>query len=262
MLTVISPAKSLDLTPQKKISKFTQPDFLDESEHLSKKLQQMSQKELSKLMGISQKLSELNHQRYAQWSTPFTPDNAKQAILTFNGDVYTGLAATTFQARDFTFAQKHLRILSGLYGVLKPLDLMQPYRLEMGTKLSTQQGKTLYDFWGSKITMALNNELATHKQRVLINLASNEYFKSVKTKELGARVVAPVFKEVKGGKSRIIALFAKKARGKMAAWIIQNRVESPNELTKFNVEGYEFQKDESTEEKFIFVRPQPIPVSA
>ncbi len=259
MLTVISPAKSLDLTPQKKTSKFTQPDFLNESEHLAKKLRQMSQKELGKLMGISQKLSELNHQRYAQWSTPFTPDNAKQAILTFNGDVYTGLAATTFLARDFTFAQKHLRILSGLYGTLKPLDLMQPYRLEMGTKLSTQQGKTLYDFWGNKITVALNKELATHKQRVLINLASNEYFKSVKIKELDARIIAPVFKEIKEGKSRTIALFAKKARGRMAAWIIQNRVESPKELTKFNADGYEFQKDESTEEKFIFVRPQPSP---
>ncbi len=261
MLTILSPAKSLDILPQKKTSKFTLPDFLDDSEILVAKLKKMSPKKLGNLMGISQKLSELNHQRYADWSLPFTTENAKQAILTFTGDVYVGLEATNWKAADFTYSQKHLRILSGLYGTLRPLDLMQPYRLEMGTKLSIKRHQSLYDFWGNKITTALEEELATHQQQVLVNLASNEYFKSVKPKLLNAKVITPIFKEIKAGKSRTIALFAKQARGRMAAWIIRNRVESSTELKQFNATGYEYQPDESTEDKFVFTRPQPPPVS-
>jgi len=260
MLTVLSPAKSLDLEPQKQTSKFSTPEFLDEAETLVKKLKRMSKKSLSELMGISDDLAELNHARFAQWSRPFSTDNAKQASLIFSGDVYQGLQAKQFKARDFAFAQDHLRILSGLYGVLRPLDLMQAYRLEMGTSLITRNGKMLYDFWGDKITESLNTDLAKQKHKELVNLASNEYFKAVRPRLLIGSVVTPVFKEIKDGKSRIIALFAKQARGRMAAWMIQNRVDQPEQLTDFNLNGYEFQADESTAEKLVFARPQPPPV--
>lgn len=260
MLTVLSPAKSLNLEPQKQTSKYSQPEFLDEAETLVKKLKRMSRKSLSELMSISDDLAELNHDRYQQWSRPFSTENAKQAILIFAGDVYQGLQASQFKARDFAFAQDHLRILSGLYGVLRPLDLMQAYRLEMGTSLSTRQGKSLYDFWGDKITESLKSDLTKQKQRALVNLASNEYFKSVKPRLLGCPVITPVFKEIKDGKSRTIALFAKQARGRMAAWITQNRIDAPEELTGFNLDGYEYQPDESTADKLTFSRPQPPPV--
>lgn len=260
MLTVISPAKSLNLEAQKQTSKFSMPEFLDESETLVKKLRRMSRKSLSELMGISADLAELNHGRFAQWSRPFSTENAKQAVLTFNGDVYQGLKASRFKARDLAFAQDHLRILSGLYGLLRPLDLMQAYRLEMGTGLATTRGKTLYDFWGEKITDRLNDILSTHKQNVLVNLASNEYFKAVKPGLLTGRVITPVFKEIKDGKSRTIALFAKQARGKMAGWMILNRVDKPEELTRFNVDKYKYVAKESTADKLVFARPQPPPV--
>tara|TARA_R110002111_G_scaffold262694_1_gene340136 strand:+ start:63926 stop:64717 length:792 start_codon:yes stop_codon:yes gene_type:complete len=260
MLTVLSPAKSLALEPQTQTSKYTTPEFLDEAERLVKKLKQMSKKSLSALMGISADLADLNHSRFNQWSRPFSTSNAKQAVLIFNGDVYQGLQAKQFKARDLAFAQDHLRILSGLYGVLRPLDLMQAYRLEMGTSLSTPRGKSLYDFWGDKITESLNRDLAKHKQKALVNLASNEYFKGVKPRVLDGPVITPVFKEIKDGKSRTIALFAKQARGRMAAWMIQNRVDAPAQLTDFNLDGYEYQADESTADKLTFSRPQPPPV--
>lgn len=260
MLTVLSPAKSLNLEPQKQTSKYSTPEFLEEAETLVKKLKRMSRKSLSDLMDISDDLAELNHGRFNEWSCPFTTDNAKQAVLTFNGDVYQGLQASQFKARDLAFAQDHLRILSGLYGVLRPLDLMQAYRLEMGTSLTTRQGKSLYDFWGDKITEALKSDLAKQKQQALVNLASNEYFKSVIPKLLGCPVITPVFKEIKDGKSRTIALFAKQARGRMAAWIILNRIDTPEKLTEFNLDGYEYQPDESKADKLTFSRPQPPPV--
>jgi uncharacterized protein len=260
MLTVLSPAKSLDLESQTQTSKFSTPEFLDEAEMLVKKLKRMSKKSLSGLMGISDNLAELNRTRYAHWNRPFNTKNAKQAILTFNGDVYQGLDASQFKSRDLAFAQDHLRILSGLYGLLRPLDLMQAYRLEMGTSLKTSQGTSLYDFWGEKITAALNDILATQKQNSLVNLASNEYFKSIKPRLLTGTVITPVFKEIKAGKSRTVALFAKQARGKMAAWIIQNRIDKPEQLTEFHVAGYEYVADESKADKLVFARPQPPPV--
>ncbi len=260
MLTVLSPAKSLDLESQTQTSKFSTPELLDESEQLIKKLKRMSKKSLSELMGISENLADLNHKRFAQWKRPFNTENAKQAILTFSGDVYQGLEASQFKARDLTFAQDHLRILSGLYGVLRPLDLMQAYRLEMGTSLKTSRGTSLYDFWGEKITNSINEDLSNQKQKSLVNLASNEYFKAIKPRLLTGTVITPVFKEIKAGKSRTIALFAKQARGKMAAWIIQNRIDKPEQLTKFHVGGYEYVADESKADKLVFARPQPPPV--
>lgn len=260
MLTVLSPAKSLNLEPQTQTSKFSTPEFLDEAETLVKKLKRMSKKSLRDLMGISEDLAELNHERFNQWSRPFSTENAKQAALMFNGDVYQGLQADQFKARDLAFAQDHLRILSGLYGVLRPLDLMQAYRLEMGTSLATRSGNTLYDFWGDKITGSLNRELESHKHPELVNLASNEYFKSVNPRLLAGTVITPVFKEIKDGKSRTIALFAKQARGRMAAWMIQKRTDQPDQLCEFNLDGYEYQPDESTTDKLTFSRPQPPPV--
>lgn len=260
MLTVLSPAKSLNLEPQTQTAKFSTPEFLDEAETLVKKLKRMSKKSLSELMGISADLAELNHSRFNQWSLPFSTDNAKQAILIFNGDVYQGLAAKQFKARDLAFAQDHLRILSGLYGVLRPLDLMQAYRLEMGTSLITRSGKSLYDFWGDKITESLNRDLEKQKQKAIVNLASNEYSKSVRPRGLVGPVITPIFKEIKDGKSRTIPLFAKQARGRMAAWMMQNRIDTPAQLTDFNLNGYEYQADESTEDKLTFSRPQPPPV--
>jgi len=259
MLTVISPAKSLDLSPRKGTPKSTSPEFLDDAEILVKKLRGMSRRSLGALMGISPELAELNHGRYQAWTRPFTAANAKSAVLTFNGEVYTGLQAETFRARDLTFAGEHLRILSGLYGLLRPLDLMQPYRLEMGTKLATRRGKSLYDFWGDKIVTAIDETLVGHKQNVLVNLASNEYFKSVKPRQLTGRVVTPVFREIKAGKSRTIATFAKQARGRMAAWIIKNRIDDPDKLSGFDADGYQFIADESTNTELVFARPQPPP---
>ena len=212
-------------------------------------------------MNISEKLSALNYERFHDWSVPFTLKNAKQAILAFNGGVYDGLQASTFKAADFTFAQNHLRILSGLYGVLRPLDLMQPYRLEMGTSLKTSKGKSLYDFWDDKIANSLNEVLSSHQNKVIVNLASNEYFKSIPQKNLSVQIVTPVFKEVKEGKSRTIALFAKRARGRMAAWMIQKRIDSPGKLILFCKDGYKFTAKESTENRLVFSRKQPAPVS-
>jgi len=234
------------------------PEFLDESEVLIRCLRRMSRRALSELMGISEDLAKLNHQRYASWERPFTIKNAKQAVFAFNGPVYTGLDAHTFRPRDLSFAQDHLRILSGLHGILRPLDLIQPYRLEMGTRLSTRRGRSLYDFWGEAITDSINTALAG--QEVLVNLASNEYFKSVKPRRLTGSVVVPLFKEIKDGKSRTIATFAKRARGQMASWIVRNRIDTPDELTHFDADGYAFVPSESTDQTLVFARPQPAPV--
>jgi cytoplasmic iron level regulating protein YaaA (DUF328/UPF0246 family) len=205
-------------------------------------------------MGISDKLGVLNYDRYQEWSTPFTEDNAKQAVLAFNGDVYTGLDANSFKADEFKFAQKHLRILSGLYGLLKPLDLMQPYRLEMGTKFANQRGKDLYQFWGETITEALNKQLKSVKSDVLVNLASNEYFKSVKPKLLNAEVITPVFKDWKGDKYKIISFYAKKARGLMAAYIIKNKLTDVEAIKGFDYEGYCFNEGMSSAKEWVFTR--------
>ncbi len=256
MLTVISPAKTLDYETAVKIKKHTQPLFADRSAELIDILAEYSPKRLSKLMGVSDKLAELNVNRYAQWTPKATKENARQCLLAFKGDVYVGMNAQSFKESDFAFAQDHLRILSGLYGVLRPLDLMQPYRLEMGTKLKNEHGNDLYDFWGSTITQDLNKQLKKNKDDVLLNLASNEYFKSVQIGLLDANVIAPVFKDKKNGKYKIISFFAKKARGAMSGWVIRKKITDPKKLEKFTELGYRYSPDESTQKNPVFLRDQ------
>jgi len=259
MLILISPAKTLDFETPAKTKTATQPVFLDQSQLLIDELQQLPPDGISSLMNISSKLGELNHERFMDWHVPFTKDNAKQAALAFKGDVYTGLNAEGFSASDFRFAQKHLRILSGLYGVLRPLDLMQPYRLEMGTKFANQRGKDLYQFWGDSITAELNKQLKALKTDVLLNLASNEYFRAVHRKVLQADVISPVFKDLAAKDAnttnyKIISFYAKKARGLMAAWIIRNDISDAKQLKKFKVAGYRYSADLSKPGAPTFIR--------
>jgi len=256
MLIVISPAKTLDFDTPAVTQTHSQPDLLERSEALIDVLSTKSPADIEKLMKLSAKLAELNVERYHQWSQPFTQDNAKQAVLAFKGDVYTGLEAESFSKTDFAFAQQHLRILSGLYGVLRPLDLMQAYRLEMGIKLENPQGKNLYEFWGSDITEKLNAQLNEIDSTVLLNLASNEYFKSVKKKELNADIVTPAFKDWKNGQYKMISFYAKKARGLMSAWMIQNQITDIAQLSKFNVDGYQYSANDSDPFNPMFLRKQ------
>jgi len=255
MLMIISPAKTLDYDSPLATETYTQPDFLDDACELIDQLKALEPHQVSNLMSISDKLGQLNAERFRTWHTPFTPDNARQAILAFKGDVYTGLDAESFSEQDFAFAQKHLRILSGLYGLLKPLDLMQPYRLEMGTRFENQRGKDLYAFWGSKITDALNKLLAQDDQ-VLVNLASNEYFKSVQTKQLDGRLITPQFKDWKNGQYKMISFYAKKARGLMCRYAIQNQITQADDLKGFNLEGYYFSEDQSDKNNWVFLRDE------
>ncbi len=254
MLIVISPAKSLDYESPLVTDKSSQPQFMQRSTELVERLREFAPGDLSDLMGISSKLAELNFGRYLEWQPEATPDNARQALLAFTGDVYQGLNARDLSEADLAFAQQHLRILSGLYGVLRPLDLMQPYRLEMGTRLETGSGKNLYEFWGDQITDALNGQLEALGQDTLLNLASNEYFNSVQPKNLHAQIVSPVFKDLKNGKYKIISFFAKKARGYMTRWVITNRVEHADQLQDFAEEGYRYCAAESTPEKPVYLR--------
>ena len=258
MLLVVSPAKNLDYESPVATQTYTQPTLLEHSQLLMNDCVKLSPAQLSSLMGISDKLAGLNAARFGQWSTPFTIDNARQAVLAFNGDVYTGLDAKSFTESDFTFAQQHLRILSGLYGLLKPLDLMQPYRLEMGTKLSNERGDNLYQFWGDIITDELNKLLAAEKAaengQYLINLASNEYFKSVKKKNLKGTIITPAFKDWKNGQFKMISFFAKKARGLMARYIIENKLTDVEQLKQFDVAGYEYSEALSQGNDWVFTR--------
>ena len=255
MLMIISPAKTLDYESPLATETHTQPDFLDDACELIDQLKELEPHQVSNLMSISDKLGQLNAERFQCWHTPFTPDNARQAVLAFKGDVYTGLDAESFSSGDFSFAQKHLRILSGLYGLLKPLDLMQPYRLEMGTRFENTRGKDLYAFWGSKITDALNQLLASD-DKVLVNLASNEYFKSVQKKHLDARLVTPQFKDWKNGQYKMISFYAKKARGLMCRYAIQNRITQADDLKGFNLDGYYFSEDQSDNNNWVFLRDE------
>ncbi|MBV1912684.1 MAG: peroxide stress protein YaaA [Cycloclasticus sp.] len=257
MLLVISPAKTLDFDTPPSTSIYSQPEFLDDSAELIDQLKTLSPSDVSTLMSISDKLGVLNSNRFIDWQLPFTSDNSKQALLSFKGDVYEGMDTTSLSQDDLTWANDHLRILSGLYGLLKPLDLIQPYRLEMGTKFSNERGKNLYEFWGNKITNKINQDLAEQKSPVLINLASNEYFKSVKTKQLNAAVITPVFKDWKNDKYKIISFYAKKARGMMSAYIIKNRLESPSDIKQFDTAGYAFSAEQSTESEWVFLRKNP-----
>ncbi len=254
MLIIISPAKSLDFENPPVCSEFSTAVLLKESPLLIKELQKLTPSALSKLMNISEKLSNLNTERNLNWSLPFSPKNAKQALLAFRGDVYTGIDADTFSPKDFKTAQKQLRILSGLYGLLRPLDLIQPYRLEMGTKLSNERGKNLYEFWGSKITDELNISLSEIKSKVLINLASNEYFKAVKKKELNAQIITPIFKDNKNGTYKVISFYAKKARGMMTRFILQNNLKNYNDIKAFNSGGYIYSQDMSSGNDMVFIR--------
>lgn len=256
MLIVISPAKNLDeKTPLPKITP-SQPDLLDQAEQLIKRLRTLAPHQVSALMGISDALGQLNYDRYQAWHQPFTPSNARPAALTFNGDVYQGLNAAAFKTRDFAFAQQHLRILSGLYGLLRPLDLMQPYRLEMGTRLENEQGKDLYAFWGDRITRALNQQVTECGAQYLVNLASNEYFKAVRKAKLAVPVVTPVFKEKKNGQYKVISFYAKKARGQMSAYIIKNRLTCADQLREFDWDNYHYNPAMSAELQPVYTRDQ------
>lgn len=254
MLIVISPAKSLDYESPVATKKSSQPQFMQRSAELVERMREMSPGDLSDLMGISAKLADLNFGRYLEWQPKATAQNARQAILAFTGDVYQGLNAQQLDEAELAYAQDHLRIVSGLYGVLRPLDLMQPYRLEMGTRLDTQAGKNLYEFWGEQITDALNSQLKKLGQDTLLNLASNEYFGAVMPQKLNAQIVSPIFKDLKGDKYKIISFYAKKARGFMTRWVITNRVEHADQLSEFAEEGYRYCAAESTLEKPVFLR--------
>ncbi|TVP49767.1 MAG: peroxide stress protein YaaA [Halomonas sp.] len=256
MLSVISPAKTLDFETPPTTKQVTQPDFLPQSQTLIDILRDYSPQQISELMGISDKLAGLNAARFEEWQPPFTLNNAKPAAQAFQGDVYTGLQAETFSESDNRFAQSHLRILSGLYGLLRPLDLIQPYRLEMGTKLVNSAGKDLYAFWKPTLTPALSKAIADSGSKVLVNLASNEYFKAVDTKQLDARIITPVFKDEKNGTFKIISFYAKKARGLMGAWIIQQQINDPDRLKEFDVAGYRFDAASSQGDTIVFIRDE------
>jgi len=256
MLIVVSPAKTLDYESPLTTEEFTLPELTQHSKELIEECRKLTPQDISELMKVSDKIAGLNVARFQQWSETFTTENARQAILAFKGDVYTGLDAQSMTAQDFNYAQSHLRMLSGLYGLLKPLDLMQPYRLEMGTKLANSRGTNLYQFWGSIITEKLNQALAEQGDNVLVNLASNEYFKAVKKKELDGSIITPVFKDCKNGQYKVISFYAKKARGMMARYIIENRIESVADLTKFDTAGYYFVEDESSPTELVFKREE------
>lgn len=256
MLILISPAKTLDYQSDLATQRYTQPELLAYSQQLIDVARTLSEPQIASLMRISDKLASLNATRFHEWQPNFSPDNARQAILAFKGDVYTGLQAERFSEEDFDFAQQHLRMLSGLYGVLRPLDLMQPYRLEMGIRLNNPQGKDLYQFWGTVITDTLNQALANQGDKVLINLASDEYYKSVKPAQLNAEVIKPVFLDEKNGTFKVISFYAKKARGLMTRYIIENKLTRSEQLTAFNLEGYCFDKSASGQNEWIFKRPE------
>ncbi|WP_022942264.1 peroxide stress protein YaaA [Psychromonas hadalis] len=256
MLILLSPAKTLDFENAPPTSEFTQTSLLSESELLIKRCQQLSMQELASLMKVSDKIAGLNVARFADWKLPLTPEYAKQALFAFKGDVYTGLQAETLAPKTLTYAQQHLRILSGLYGLLRPLDLMLAYRLEMGTRLENVRGSNLYQFWGSLVTDEVNRVLKEQGDELLINLASNEYFKAVKKKELKGTIITPIFKDQKKGQYKVISFYAKKARGLMARYILENEITEIKQLTTFDVDGYYFVKADSTETELVFYRDE------
>jgi cytoplasmic iron level regulating protein YaaA (DUF328/UPF0246 family) len=254
MLIFLSPAKSLDYKTPPHIASFTQPAYLKQSETLIRQLRKLSPADIANLMDLSDPLALLNFNRYADWALPFTPENAKQAVLAFDGDVYDGLAAKTLSAEDLDFAQQQVRILSGLYGILKPLDLMQPYRLEMGTKFANKAGKDLYAFWGERLLDAINAELAGMSRPVVINLASEEYFKAAVGRKINGEVIQPVFEDWKNGKYKIISFYAKRARGLMTRYAVLNRLSEPEGLKAFDYDGYAFAPEVSNNKSWVFRR--------
>lgn len=256
MLMLISPAKTLDFETAAPTPDFTQAEFLSESAELIEQLQKLEPHDISSLMSISDKLGTLNYQRFQDWQPKFDLTSAKQALFAFKGDVYTGLNAEQFSPSELEFAQQHLRMLSGLYGLLKPLDLMLPYRLEMGTKFANHGGKNLYEFWGDKITAKLNTELAAQQSELVLNLASNEYFKAVKPKLLNAQLLSPQFKDWKNGQYKIISFYAKKARGLMAAYVIKNNITRAEDLYSFDCDGYYYNAELSKPNEPVFCRDE------
>ena len=254
MLAIISPAKTLDYTTPVPTRKHSEPRFLEESGELIEELREYAPPDIADLMGISSKLAELNADRYANWQPPFTRRNARQAILAFKGDVYLGADAYRYTERDFTWAQKHVRILSGLHGLLRPLDLIQPYRLEMGTRLKTRRGSDLYEFWGDKVTDALNEAISAQRQPLLVNLASNEYASVFDASRIDARIVTPSFLDLRNGRYRFLSFFAKKARGAMTSYIVTNRVSTLKALRAFDWEGYRFSRERSRGGDWVFLR--------
>lgn len=256
MLMVISPAKTLDYDTAPIITDFTEPRFVEHSAELIGILREKSVQAIAELMSLSDKLAALNVARYGSWQPHSTPENAKQALLAFKGDVYTGLQAEDFSAEDFAFAQQHLRMLSGLYGVLRPLDLMQAYRLEMGTRLENTRGKDLYAFWGERITDWLNQDLQAQGDDILLNLASQEYFKAVRRPALKARIIDVEFRDRKNGQYKIISFYAKKARGLMARYVIRERISDPQQLQQFDLEGYRYDAASSSADNLVFLREE------
>ncbi len=254
MISVISPAKTLDFESPANTNAYTQPDFVDESGKIMAKLKKTSKKQIGSLMDISKNLVELNYDRYQDWEPEFDTDNSKQALLAFKGDVYLGLDADTLNQKDFDFAQEHLRILSGLHGILKPLDLIRPYRLEMGTDLKVGRRNNLYEFWKDKLYKNLNEAIEESGSLELLNLASNEYFNAIDTKKVKAKIIKADFKDFKNSDYKILSFFAKKARGYMARFIIDNKINSVEDIKGFDREGYYFSEKESTEDNLVFLR--------
>ena len=254
MIILLSPAKTLDFESPLACPEITQPDFLDQSQLLITQLRKLSPSAIGTLMGVSDQLAVLNAGRFADWSLPFNPDNARPAVLAFNGDVYEGLDAKSLSQADLQFAQGHLRILSGLYGLLRPLDLMQPYRLEMGTRLENTRGKDLYAFWGERLSDALAAAVHEQGESAVVNLASEEYFKAVKAKKLPVPVIQPVFEDWSSGKFKVVSFYAKRARGLMARFAITGRVSEPEGLQRFSGEGYEFNETASEDRRWVFQR--------
>ena len=254
MLTLISPAKTLDYDSPHSLTSWTEPRFQKQSSELIGTLKPLGKKRVAKLMNLSDKLATLNVERYQSYSQKFTPENSRPSIMAFKGDVYIGLEAQTLSKPDLNYAQKHLRILSGLYGLLRPFDLMQPYRLEMGTDLKNKRGKNLYEFWEDTLTECINEELHENKGKVVVNLASKEYFGAVKPAQIDAEIVSPVFLDWKNGEYKIISFFAKKARGSMARYLVRERIKSLKKLRQFDYDGYQFDAERSTNDKPVFIR--------
>ena len=261
MLAIISPAKKLDFEPLLEPLGYSDPTFPMDTLELVEAARTLSLNSLKRLMKLSDNLADLNYQRFKAFANTPEIDDVKQAIMAFAGDTYVGLDAANLDNDDLVYAQDHLRIISGLYGLLRPLDMIQPYRLEMGSRLNNSRGSDLYSFWGDRLSNALDDIVAKHKFQVLINLASDEYFKATKSKSMKARIIKPVFKEIKNGETRVIGMFAKRARGSMARYVIQNRIEDPNLLKNFDKGGYMFRDELSSADTLVYTREQPPAIS-
>ena len=257
MIITLSPSKGQDFETPTPSEIYSIPEQLEDSQLLIHEAKKLSVKKVRELMDVSENISTLNVERFQQWGIPFNADNAKPALFAFKGDVYSGIQKEKYDDNDLAYAQEHLRILSGLYGALRPMDLIQPYRLEMKTRLSNPRGDNLYQFWGDRITQKINDSLSDHSEKILVNLASNEYFRSIKPKVLNGRLLNINFKETKDKKTRVIAIFAKRARGMMTDFILRNRIERVEDIKDFGTGGYKFSNKESTENNWVFTRPQP-----